>query len=122
MKILLDMNLSPSWVPLLEKNGFEVKHWSDVGKIDAPDKEIFNWALSNGYIIFTHDLDFGAMLALTNAVGPSVIQVRTQDVTPGHLGKIVTSVLKQYQENLGRNAIIIVDEHKLRVKILPLKV
>lgn len=40
------------------------------------------WARANDYIVFTHDLDFGAMLALTNAESPSVIQVRTQDVTP----------------------------------------
>jgi predicted nuclease of predicted toxin-antitoxin system len=26
-----------------------------------------NWALTNGYIVFTHDLDFGAILAATQA-------------------------------------------------------
>jgi len=28
MKLLLDMNLSPTWVRFLEENGFEAVHWS----------------------------------------------------------------------------------------------
>jgi hypothetical protein len=35
----------------------------------------------HGYVVFTHDLDFGALLALTRARGPSVLQVRTQSVS-----------------------------------------
>jgi predicted nuclease of predicted toxin-antitoxin system len=31
MKLLLDMNLSPTWVGFLEENGFEAVHWSTVG-------------------------------------------------------------------------------------------
>jgi predicted nuclease of predicted toxin-antitoxin system len=52
----------------------------------APDDIIVSWARENGYIVFTHDLDFGVLLAWTRAESPSVIQVRTQDVFPGVLG------------------------------------
>lgn len=55
-----------------------------------------DWARVNGYVVFTHDLDFGALLAVTHAEGPSVIQVRTQDVTPDHLAPIVINALRQY--------------------------
>jgi predicted nuclease of predicted toxin-antitoxin system len=54
------------------------------------------WAKQNGHIIFTHDLDFGTMLALTQAEGPSVIQVRTQDVTPLAIGKLVVNALRSF--------------------------
>lgn len=40
------------------------------------------WARANDRIVFTHDLDFGRLLALAGRVGPSVMQVRTQDVLP----------------------------------------
>jgi hypothetical protein len=40
------------------------------------------WALAQNRVIFTHDLDFGTALALTNAGGPSVLQVRGQHVLP----------------------------------------
>lgn len=31
-------------------------------------------------VAFTHDLDFSALLAATQATGPSIIQVRAEDV------------------------------------------
>ncbi len=46
MKILLDMNLSPLWVPFLEAGGYEVKYWTEIGAITAPDIEIMEWARS----------------------------------------------------------------------------
>ena len=120
MKVLVDMNLSPSWVPILERNGFSAVHWSATGDGRAPDPVVLGWARDNGYIVFTNDLDFGAILASTRASGPSVIQVRTQDVTPNHLGDIVVAALHEHQEILERGALITIDESRLRARILPL--
>jgi predicted nuclease of predicted toxin-antitoxin system len=114
------MNLSPMWVPVLEKNGFPSVHWSAVGEGKATDSVVLGWAGDNGYIVFTNDLDFGAILAATRAAGPSVIQARTQDVTPDHLGETVVAALREHQETLERGAIITIDESRLRVRILPL--
>src|SRR3972149_1025426 len=114
------MNLSPSWVPALERTGFPAVHWSAVGEGSALDPVVLGWARDNGYIVFTNDLDFGAILAATRAVSPSVIQVRTQDVTPDHLGDIVVAALRDHQEILERGALITIDESRLRVRILPL--
>lgn len=120
MKILVDMNLSPDWVDVLEKNGFESVHWSNIGKPNAEDHELIAWARSNSHVVFTHDLDFGTLLALTNADSPSVIQARTQDVSPEYLGKIIISVLKQYEGVLESGALIVVDESRSRIRVLPL--
>ena len=57
MKILIDMNLSPEWVQEFKLHNIEAVHWSSVGKFDAPDNLIMNWARQNNYIVFTHDLD-----------------------------------------------------------------
>jgi predicted nuclease of predicted toxin-antitoxin system len=118
MNILIDMNLSPDWVKVFENNNIKAVHWSAIGEPTAPDKQIMSWAKENGSIVFTHDLDFGAILASTNADGPSVIQVRTQDVSPQHLSEIVLKTLKQYSQQLERGALIAVDEIKSRVRIL----
>jgi len=40
MKLLIDMNLSPAWVPVLKEAGHEALHWSTVGSPSAPDHEI----------------------------------------------------------------------------------
>src|SRR5215217_4991971 len=85
MKILIDMNLSPDWVAVLAKHSIEAVHWSAVGDPRAHDSALMEWARENEHILFTHDLDFGAALALTQTESPSVIQVRTQDVTPAYL-------------------------------------
>jgi len=55
MKIVLDMNLSPKWVGVLTAAGYECIHWSKVGRPDASDREILNWARLNSFIVFTHD-------------------------------------------------------------------
>jgi predicted nuclease of predicted toxin-antitoxin system len=59
VKILIDMNLSPAWVRSFEQEKWEAVHWSSVGKADAPDSEVLQWAREKNYILFTHDLDFG---------------------------------------------------------------
>ena len=120
IKLLINMNLWPQWVMVFERNGWESVHWSTVGNPCATDQVIMQWARKNGYVIFTHDLDFGRLLAITYAEGPSVIQVRTQDVLPDPLGNIIITILQQYSDLLEKGALIVVDENKLRVRILPL--
>lgn len=121
MRILIDMNLSPMWVDFFEKENFEAVHWSQIGKATAPDTEIFSYAKENGYIVFTHDLDFGAILAATNADAPSVIQARTQDIMPEILGPRILRAIFQFEASLKAGALLTLDEIRERIRILPLK-
>lgn len=120
MKILIDMNLSPDWVREFKLHNIDAIHWSHVGEIGASDIMIMDWARKNKYIVFTHDLDFGTALALTKAEKPSVIQVRTQNVTVAHLSKMVISSLETYAGLLSKGALLVLDEDKKRIRILPL--
>jgi predicted nuclease of predicted toxin-antitoxin system len=120
MNVLIDMNLSPQRETLLREAGWTAVHWSRIGESNAPDHEILDWAKSNGHVIFTHDLDFGAILAATKADCPSVVQIRTQDVSPGHLKALVLDVLHRFQKHLEQGALISVDEKRSRVRLLPL--
>jgi len=121
MKIVIDMNLSPQWVPILKSAGHEPIHWSQVGADNAPDREIMKWARNNNHVVFTHDLDFGALLAATNANSPSVIQVRTQDVSPKTLSAVVLSSLKQFEDRLIEGALVTVKQKQSRARVLPLR-
>jgi predicted nuclease of predicted toxin-antitoxin system len=69
MKLLIDMNLSPDWVNYLARQGNESTHWSSVGSPHATDREIMAWARAQGHVVFTHDLDFGILLSLTQDAG-----------------------------------------------------
>lgn len=120
MKVLIDMNLSPEWVQEFKLHNIEAIHWSGVGKFDAPDETIIAWVIKNEHLIFTHDLDFGTALALTKADKPSVIQVRTQNVTIPYLTRIIFPTLETYIDLLEKGALLVVDEDKKRIRILPL--
>jgi predicted nuclease of predicted toxin-antitoxin system len=121
MKIIVDMNLSPAWIPVLQSVGHEVQHWSSVGDPRARDEVIMDWARRNGCVVFTHDLDFGTLLALTQAESPSVFQVRAQDVTPASLGPSVLAALRQQETALQHGALVVLDGMRLRVRVLPLR-
>jgi len=120
LRLVVDVNLSPAWVDALMDAGWDAVHWTTVGDPRAPDQEIMAWAREHGRIVFTHDLDFGTLLALTGASGPSVIQVRALDVLPDHLAPIVLAALRQHSVDLEAGALLVIDESKLRVRILPI--
>jgi predicted nuclease of predicted toxin-antitoxin system len=121
MKILVDMNLSPAWVPFLVDAGIEAVHWISVGDPGAPDHELMDWAREHGHIVFTHDLDFGTLLALVGATGPSVLQVRVLDLLPSAIGTNVVRALNQYADELDRGALVTLDGATARVRILPIR-
>lgn len=121
MKLLVDMNLSPNLLAALRTAGHETVHWSSIGDPGADDSEILNWARCNKHTVLTHNLDFGAILAATNADYPSVLQVRTQDVSPQHIAPILLSALEQYKDRLEKGAILTCDEWSVRTRILPIR-
>ena len=120
IKIVVDMNLSPEWVPVLVSQGREAVHWVTIGDPRAFDREIMDWASANSHVVFTLDLDFGAMLALTHASGPSVVQLRGQRVLPEDAAPMVTVALRQYEAALTSGALVVVEEGRSRVRVLPL--
>ncbi len=114
------MNMSPQWSEVFAKYGWESVHWASVGDPRATDRVIMAWAQVNGYVVFTHDLDFGSILAATQAESPSVIQVRAQDILPERLEGVIVDALHQFESILESGALIVVDEVRYRVRILPL--
>lgn len=120
MRFLIDMNLSPAWVTFLQKAGFEAVHWSEVGEPDAPDRRLMQWADEAGYIVITSDLDFSAILAATQRQRPSVLQIRSDVLTPAVIGPMVLRVIEQMRQDLEEGALISVDLQRARVRILPL--
>jgi len=120
MKILIDMNLSPTWVQYLVAHGIEAVHWSTIGEAQAPDSRILDHAASNGFVVFTHDLDFGMLLAARKSRGPSVIQVRTQDVLPSAIGAVILRAIEIGCDHLGAGAIVTVDLAQSRIRLLPI--
>jgi predicted nuclease of predicted toxin-antitoxin system len=120
MRLLIDMNMSPGLCSRFQAVGREAVHWATVGAPNAPDKAIMAYAKTQGLVVLTHDLDFGAILAATRAEGPSVVQIRTEDVMSDRFVSLVSIALTRFESELTAGALVIVDESRSRVRVLPI--
>jgi predicted nuclease of predicted toxin-antitoxin system len=80
-----------------------------------------DYARNHDSIVFTHDMDFGMLLALTNAAAPSVLQIRTPDVMPDAISPLILHALTAYANELEQGALLVIDAAKMRVRLLPLE-
>jgi predicted nuclease of predicted toxin-antitoxin system len=79
------------------------------------------YAKANHRVVLTHDLDFGAILAATHGEKPSVVQIRSEDVSPDVIGQAVIGALRQMAFELDAGALLTVDPKRTRLRLLPLQ-
>ncbi len=118
--VIVDNCLPNSWAAWLRDLGIEAQHWRDVGAPSAPDTEIMRWAAERGTVVLTHDLDFGILLFRTQALLPSVIQLRLDDVRPAFIGETVLRILAQNEAEFSLGALVTAESGKSRFRLLPL--
>jgi predicted nuclease of predicted toxin-antitoxin system len=121
VKLLIDMNLSPLWVGFLGAVGIEAVHWGSVGEPDALDTDIMAYAAAGEYVVLTHDLDFGAILAATNGAKPSVVQFRAGDLSPDTISRYLIDALRRMEAELQRGALLTIEPGRARMRLLPLR-
>ena len=122
MRLLIDMNLTPRWVPCLARAGHECFHWSDLGAARAPDTEICKYARDHGFVLLTNDMDFPQILAHTAEAKPSVILLRGEPLTPELRGQSLLGAIADSLGELEAGAILSLDwSGKPRARLLPLR-
>jgi predicted nuclease of predicted toxin-antitoxin system len=121
MKVPVDMNLSPRWAALLGDAGFHSEHGSSVGAASATDARIMYWAADRGYVVLTNDLDFGAILAASQGIKPSVVQARADNLNPDVTGPTVLAAQKATAGDLATGALVTVEPSRNSVMLLPLQ-
>ena len=114
------MNLSPEWVGLLRESGIDAIHWSKLGEANAPDKMLFDRARTEGWAILTQDLDFSQILFETGANGPSTVLLRLGDELNLESRRRVATIILRCQSDIESGAILVIEDHKARVRPLPL--
>lgn len=120
MKLLVDMNLSPDWLPLLAAQGWEARHWSTVGLGNAPDTELMSWAREHRHIILTQDLDFSQLLFVTSEKGPSVVLLRMDNEFETAARDHVCAAIALAETALSRGALLTISPNRIRLRHLPL--
>jgi len=120
LKLLIDMNLSPDWLPLLAARGWEAKHWSQLGSGQAPDTELMRWARAEGHVVLTQDLDFSQLLFATRDGGPSVVLLRIENEFDAAARNRVCAALAQAEGALVSGALLTISGNRARLRRLPL--
>jgi predicted nuclease of predicted toxin-antitoxin system len=102
--------------------GIEAYHWSFIGLAYDPDIAIFSYAEENDFTIFTHDLDFGTILASKNSTYLSVLQLRDEDVFPSkENAKFIFNILQQFENELINGALITINKQRTKMRLLPIQ-
>lgn len=120
MKFLADMGISPKSIAFLRELGFEAFHLNDFGLGKLPDSEILSKAKQESFIVLTHDLDFGDLLAASGDKLPSVIIFRLRNMKAININSYLRTILYLYRENLERGSIISVSERSIRIRESPI--
>jgi len=98
MKILLDANISWKLVNSLKPIYGECAHVDLIGlNVPAEDIDIWNYALSNGFIIITKDNDFVNLLEL-NGFPPKVVLLRTGNNSSQSLTELLKSIIPMVED------------------------
>jgi len=120
MRFLADMGLARSTVAFLRAGGHDAVHLRDQGLQRLEDADIIEKARAEGRVILTHDLDFSRIIALSRVSVPSVITFRLGDMRPAQVNRYLVEVLAHFTEELGRGALVSVNEGRIRVRPLPI--
>ena len=120
MKLLLDQGLPRSAAALLCEAGIDAIHVADIGFSAADDTDILQRAQEDERVVVTLDADFHALLALTEAVSPSVIRIRIERLRAQVLTNLLLTVIGECEEDLEQGAVVTVEPSRIRVRRLPL--
>ena len=71
-------------------------------------------------VLLTADLDFGYLVAISEASLPSVVLFRLSDMRPNNLTTRLLGVLRQYGDDIAKGAFVVVGESSVRVRQLPI--
>ncbi len=88
MKLLFDQNLSPKLVDRFSDLFPDSQHVRDVELAEAADREVWDFAESNGFAIVSKDSDF-VQLSLLEGAPPKVIRLQIGNCTTDRVESVI---------------------------------
>ncbi|AKG21940.1 DUF5615 family PIN-like protein [Calothrix sp. 336/3] len=120
MKLLLDQGLPRSAAELLRGVGIDTIHVAEIGMFEAEDGEIILRARTDERTVVTLDADFHTLLALNQAISPSVIRIRIERLRAKELTELLLRVIAECEQELEGGATVTVESTRIRIRRLPL--
>lgn len=121
MRFLADMGVSLRVVEWLQLQGHDATHLRGQGLQRLPDLAIFRKAVAERRILLTFDLGFGEIAALSADESAGVILFRLHNTRTPHVLDRLRAVLATFSADLEREAVVLVEETRVRVRQLPLR-
>jgi predicted nuclease of predicted toxin-antitoxin system len=120
VKFLADIGISIKSVTFLKNTGYRAVHLSELGLNSLSDAMILAKAKNEGFVILTHDLDFGELIAASGGVLPSVITFRLRNMKAANVNNYLDKILLSHTKDLEEGCVISVTEGQIRVRKLPI--
>jgi predicted nuclease of predicted toxin-antitoxin system len=123
VRFLLDENISPHVAPLLTAAGHDAIHVQELGLSRASDEAVLAAARERDCVLVSADADFGAILARSNVTGPSVLFLRRQQRRRAtEVAALIVANQPVLAADLEAGALVVIDDHRIRVRSLPLDI
>jgi predicted nuclease of predicted toxin-antitoxin system len=87
----------------------------------SSDSEILEFAWREERAVLTQDLDFSALLALSNHPGPSLLTLRLSVTDPELVARKILSVGPTLKQRLEEGCAITLEDETVRFRKLPLR-
>jgi predicted nuclease of predicted toxin-antitoxin system len=120
MKLLLDQGTPRRTADWLRQSGWDAVHTAEEGLSTAEDTQILEAARKQGRVVVTLDSDFHTMMAISEAVSPSVIRVRIEGLTSAPFAAILLNVIGRCHREPEAGALVSVQENRIRLRHLPI--
>lgn len=120
MRFLADMGVDIRVVEWLRRDGHDAVHLREEGLHRMPDDEVITKAIAEARTVLTFDLDFGHLAALARNRPVRVILFRLTSARAPHVIDRLASVLEASADALERGAIVLVEDARHRIRLLPI--
>jgi predicted nuclease of predicted toxin-antitoxin system len=113
------MHISPETVEFLRTLNQDVVRVNEVLPSTASDQDVIREAAKTDRVVLTQDLDFSALVALSGARKPTIITLRLISSRVEHVNATLERVLPALTEDAESGALITVEDHGVRKRLLP---
>jgi predicted nuclease of predicted toxin-antitoxin system len=119
VRFLVDESIQQRVGVLLTVAGHDAVHVADLGLLGAADDQVLAAADDSGRVLITADTDFGALLSLAGASGPSVLLLRRPGRHAPQRTEAILNAVETARSQIEAGALVVVEPHRMRIRKLP---
>lgn len=120
MRFLIDESISHTVAARLRDAEHDAVHIGDLGLLGTNDETVMATALDQDRVLVTADTDFGALLALSGAPGPSVILFRREGRRPADQAALLIANIDAFRAPAEARFIAVTGAARIRIRPLPI--